>query len=79
MRTLRIDVSDTIYDHIIFFLKSLPKNLIHISNEEETQNHSMNNSTKSQVEKLFSTHNIKAFQDIQDPVAWQKSIRDEWE
>lgn len=79
MRTLRIDVSDTIYEHIIFFLKSLPKNLIHISTEEEAHNHQHHNSTKSQVEKLFDEHNIKAFQNIQDPVAWQKSIRDEWE
>jgi len=78
MRTLRVEVSDTIYEHIIFFLKSLPKNLINISDDRE---HKVNNknSIKNQVEELFSAHNIKAFQDIKDPVVWQKSMRDEWE
>ena len=78
MRTLRIDVSDSIYEHIIFFLKSLPANLIRISDEKENKSY-QNNSIKNQVEELFNTSNIKTFQTIQDPVAWQKSMRDEWE
>jgi len=78
MRTLRIEVSDSIYEHIIFFLKSLPKNLINISDEKENQLQPKQ-SVKHQVEELFSTHNIKAFQEIKDPIAWQKSMRDEWE
>jgi len=78
MRTLKVEVSDSIYEHIIFFLKSLPKNLINISDERENQPYH-EKSVKNQMEKLFSTHNIKAFQEIKDPVAWQKSMRDEWE
>jgi hypothetical protein len=78
MRTLRIDVSDSIYEHIIFFLKSLPTNLINISDEKESKR-SQNNSIKNQVEELFNTTDIKTFQTIHDPVAWQKSMRDEWE
>jgi hypothetical protein len=78
MRTLRVEVSDTIYEHIIFFLKSLPKNLIHIFDDKEIKVYDKN-SIKSQVEELFLAYNIKAFQDIKDPIAWQKSMRDEWE
>ena len=78
MRTLRVEVSDSIYEHIIFFLKSLPKNLINISDEKESKLYT-EKSTKKQVEELFSTYNIKAFQEIKDPLAWQKGIRDEWE
>lgn len=78
MRTLKVEVSDTIYEHIIFFLKSLPQNLINISDEKEKQPY-YEKSVKNQVKELFSTHNIKAFQEIKDPVAWQKSMRDEWE
>jgi len=33
MKTLKIEVSNSIYEHIIFFLQSLPKNLINISHE----------------------------------------------
>ena len=35
MRTLKIEVSNSIYEHIIFFLQSLPKNLINISHETQ--------------------------------------------
>jgi hypothetical protein len=35
MQTLKIEVSNSIYEHIIFFLQSLPKNLINISHETE--------------------------------------------
>jgi hypothetical protein len=76
MRTLKVEVSDTIYEHIIFFLKSLPTNLINISDEKENKFH-QEKSTKNQVKELFKTHNIKAFQDIKNPVTWQKSIRDD--
>ena len=79
MRTLRIDVSDSIYEHIIFFLKSLPSNLINISYEKELKKHKQS-STKEQVEELFKTHStVNPFQSIDDPVTWQKNIRDEWE
>ena len=33
MQPLRIEVSNSIYEHILFFLQNLPKNLINISHE----------------------------------------------
>ena len=78
MQTLKIEVSNSIYEHIIFFLQSLPKNFISISHEHKIHNHSTN-SVKSQMEELFKSSNITAFKEIKDPISWQKSMRDEWE
>jgi len=78
MRTLNIQVSDSIYEHIIFFLKSIPQNLISISEKTESPT-IKNSSTKKRVEQLFKTNKVEAFKEIEDPIAWQKSIRDEWE
>ena len=79
MQTLRIEVSNSIYEHILFFLQSLPKNLINISHETNPTVY-QKKSFKHEIEELFSKNsNIEPFQDIKNPVEWQKSIRDEWE
>ena len=79
MRTLKIDVSDNIYEHIIFFLKSIPSNLINIRDEKNTTQ-TKENSTKQQLEELFRVNsNIEPFQEIDNPMEWQKSMRNEWE
>jgi len=78
MQTLKIEVSNSIYEHIIFFLQSLPKNLINISYENKIDNSSQN-TIKNQMDELFKSSKVQAFSDIKDPVEWQKSIRDEWE
>ena len=79
MQILRLEVNNSIYEHIIFFLQSLPKNLINISHETKTTPY-QKKSLKNEIDKLFSENShIKAFQEIKDPVEWQKSIRDEWE
>ena len=79
MQTLKIEISNSIYEHILFFLQSLPKNLINISYETEVVNHQPK-SLKSEIQELFNkNYNIQAFKTIKDPVEWQKSIRDEWE
>ena len=36
MQTLKLEVNNSIYEHIIFFLQNLPKNLINISYETKT-------------------------------------------
>lgn len=35
MQTIKIEVSDSIYEHILFFLKNLPKNLIRIETQDK--------------------------------------------
>ena len=79
MQTLRIEVSNSIYEHILFFLQNLPKNLINISHETKTYI-PQKKSIKDEIEDIFATHsNIQPFQEIKDPIDWQRSIRDEWE
>jgi hypothetical protein len=78
MKTLNIEVNDSVYEHILFFLQNLPKDMVKISKQiEPKQNAKL--STKEKVEELFKTKNVEAFRDIKDPLAWQKSVRDEWE
>ena len=79
MQVIRIEVSNSIYEHILFFLQNLPKNLITISHETKKYI-PQEKSIKDEIKKLFATHpNIKPFQEIKNPIDWQRSIRDEWE
>ncbi|CAA6824454.1 MAG: Unknown protein [uncultured Sulfurovum sp.] len=78
MQTIKIEVSNSIYEHIIFFLQSLPKNLINISHENNVEE-IPNDSIKNQMKELFTNSDITAFKEIDNPVSWQKSMRDEWE
>ena len=59
MQTLKIEVSNSIYEHIMFFLQNLPKNLINISYETK-----MNSTTKNPV-KTKSQRGV--FQSYADP------------
>ncbi len=70
MKTINLQINDSIYEHILFFLQNLPKDMITISKDIDT---------KDKITKLFEENNIDAFKDIKDPISWQKSMRDEWE
>ncbi len=36
-------------------------------------------SIREKMERIFSENPVRAFREIEDPVAWQRKIRDEWE
>jgi len=78
MKTLNIEINDSVYEHILFFLQNLPKGMVKISKPKETKR-TIKLSTKEKVEELFNAKNSEPFKEIQDPIAWQKSMRDEWE
>ncbi|MDQ7083487.1 MAG: hypothetical protein Q9M36_00465 [Sulfurovum sp.] len=78
MKTLNIEINDSVYEHILFFLQNLPKGMVKISKQIE-QSKIIELSTKEKVEELFKTKSSEPFKEIQDPIAWQKSMRDEWE
>ena len=78
MKTLNIEVNDSVYEHILFFLQNLPKDMVKISKQIEP-NQIVKLSTKEKVEELFKTKDIEPFKDIEDPIAWQKSMRDDHE
>ncbi|CAA6813674.1 MAG: Unknown protein [uncultured Sulfurovum sp.] len=67
MQEITIKINPSVYEHIMFFLQSLPKNLIDI----ETQN-------KTPISKEPSTKAFGLLKGrIKDPVAWQREIREE--
>jgi len=79
VKKLEIEVSESIYEHILFFLNSLPKNLIHLTLKEE-KSLPLQRSTKEQIQTLFKQNStIAPFGMIQDPIKWQKEMRSEWE
>lgn len=69
MKIIKVEVNDSIYEHIIFFLKNLPKNLIHIETQDEIR------------KPLKNTPDSKAFgilkNKAKDPAKWQDELRDD--
>lgn len=71
MKTIKIEMNDSIYEHILFFLKNLPKNLIRI----ETQDKINKPPKEKPTSKAFGILKNKA----KDPLAWQNELRNESE
>ena len=69
MQQITININPSIYEHIMFFLQNLPKNLIDI----QSQNIKQIPSKTSTSSKAFGLLNGK----IKDPVEWQRAIREE--
>lgn len=68
MKTIQIEVSDSIYERVISFLELLPKNQCHIIETQTAQPQSL----KDAFDAALLTN---AFAEIADPVAWQIEIR----
>jgi len=79
MQTLRIEVNSSIHDHVMFFLENLPKNLIRISHETPKEAHEKNPIRDQVADLMARNHHLHPFDAIDDPVAWQHKVRDEWE
>lgn len=75
MTTLKITVDNK--DNARLLTKIL-KNMRFVKQIEEEK--SIGSNQYSNLRKIFSnTESDKIFQGINDPVQWQKNIRDEWE
>jgi len=71
MHRIVLNVKDNALNNLLKVLNKLPDESVEIINNETI--------TSDKKEDFdFSNVKIKAFKDI-DPLAWQKSIRDEWE
>lgn len=68
MKTIQLELSESIYDRVISFLELLPKNECHILENLNTQQQTLNEALKVAVA-------TNAFADIVDPAAWQREIR----
>ncbi|PKN15454.1 MAG: hypothetical protein CVU67_00910 [Deltaproteobacteria bacterium HGW-Deltaproteobacteria-24] len=71
MHTIKLNVGDGIYNHLMFLLKNLKTNELEIIEDKEN--------TTTQEEIDFSKYKISAFKDIKDSLQWQKEIRNEWD
>ncbi len=70
MHTVQLKIDNSIYHNVMFLLNNLNLKGLEIKEKETTDN---------KINSLdFSQYKVKAFEDIEDPVQLQRSIRDEW-
>ena len=69
MHTVQLEIDNSIYHNVMFLLNNLNLKGLHIKETEEV--------TKNTNSLDFSKYKVEAFKDIEDPVKWQQSIRDE--
>ena len=63
MHTVKLKINDDIYNHIMFFLKSLDNNKIKIFEEKKQKTVSKDDNEDT---KLFSNHSANLIEDWQD-------------
>lgn len=73
MHTVKLQIADKIYSHVMFLLKNLNTNDLKIIEDTNAQK-----TTNIENNLDFSKYQIDAFKNIEDPLKWQNDIRDEW-
>lgn len=73
MHTIKLNVGNSAYIHLMFLLKNLSTNEIQVVEDIE-QNE---DNTSKAID--MSTYKIEAFKAIKDPLKWQQKIRAEWD
>jgi len=68
---IQLDISNDIFDKVMFFLENLPKNKI-------TLNFDTSSKKAKDDDIFFQTAGLLSSQNI-DPIAWQNQIRNEWD
>lgn len=72
MKTLQLNVDDSLYDVLLTILKELPKRKIEIIETD-----SVANEKEHDINRFAGT--VKSYDAINDPVLWQQEIRAEWD
>ena len=70
MRAIHIKVQDDLYHTVISFLKRFEPQGV-IIEEKNTQ--------ADELKALLQHSNVTPFKKIDDPLLWQKTMRNEWE
>ena len=70
MHTIKLNVGDSAYAHLMFLLKNLNTSEIQVVEDRAEE--------KEYSFIDMSAYKIEAFQTIQDPLKWQQEIRAEW-
>jgi Mg/Co/Ni transporter MgtE len=75
VHAVKLNVEDKAFDKVLYLLKSLPEGDVEIilDNSVESEDKIVTKSID------FSKYSIESLTKIEDPVEWQRSIRDEWE
>jgi len=75
MHALKLNIEDDVFDKVLYLLKSLPEGGVEIISDKSVENEYVfvNNSID------FSKYRIESLNGIKDSLAWQRSIREEWE
>ncbi|WP_198305549.1 hypothetical protein [Arcobacter vandammei] len=73
MHTIKLNIQDSVYKNVMFVLESFKEKGVQI--EEITK---LNKNKKETLKDFLEKSEVEVFKDLKDPVAWQKSIRDEW-
>ena len=73
MHTIKLNVTDNVYNHLIFLLKNInPEELEIIEDKVITK------STKDLIKEHFNSQNIELFKEIENPQLWQGKQREDW-
>ena len=74
MRSVRLQIDDSIYNNIMFLLNNLKINGLEII---EQKNENIKVSTQKELlQELFKHKQVKTFENIENPILWQQQ-RDE--
>ena len=75
MRTVKLNIKDSIYKNVMFVLESSKEKGIQI---EEVKSSNKKYKNEDSLKYFLENSKIEVFKDIKDPVVWQNSIRNEW-
>lgn len=72
MHTIKLNISENIYEHVVGFLKNInPKDLQIIEESKKS-------ASKEELKALFADRKEKIFKDIKNPLDWQQKQREAW-
>ena len=75
MHTVKINIDDSIYNHVMFLLQNLNYKGLEIVEEKKIDS---GQNTKDLVMELFKSKKMEFFKKIDDPLEWQRSQRNQW-
>ena len=75
MHSIKLNVKDSLYTHIMYLLKNLNPQEIEVVEDINLGEHQ---TTKASLQKLFETKDVALFTDVTDPMLWQEEQRCDW-
>lgn len=77
MKYVSLEIREDVYDKVIFFLKMLQGNGVNFLSTEDAKQNDMN--TQKRFEAILNRYDhVRPFSQIDDPVTWQRELRNEW-